>query len=79
MFSRRSLLQGSLLSATGMLHLVSPAAAEALAASPTADERKRLAAMAFDFMNANNVPGLSIAVAIRGKPAYVEAFGRCRS
>ena len=75
MFSRRRVLQGSLLSAAGMVHLSSPALAEAPPAAPTADERKRMAAMASDFMNANQLPGLSIAIAIRGKPAYVEAFG----
>jgi CubicO group peptidase (beta-lactamase class C family) len=46
-----------------------------LAASPTSDERRRMAELAGDFMNANNIPGLSIAIAIKGKPAYVEAFG----
>ncbi len=34
-----------------------------------------MAALAADFMNADNIPGLSIAIAIKGKPAYVEAFG----
>ena len=34
-----------------------------------------MAALASDFMNANDIPGLSIAIAIKGKPAYVEAFG----
>lgn len=34
-----------------------------------------MAALAIDFMNAYNLPGLSIAIAIKGKPAYVEAFG----
>jgi CubicO group peptidase (beta-lactamase class C family) len=52
-----------------------PALSEELTAVPTADERKRMAALATNFMNANNLPGLSIAIAIRGKPTYVEAFG----
>jgi CubicO group peptidase (beta-lactamase class C family) len=69
------LLQGSLLSAAGIVHGSWPALAEELAASPTPDERKRMAASADAFMNANNLPGLSIAIAIKGKPAYVEAFG----
>src|SRR5882672_4477666 len=73
--SRRRLLQGSLLSAAGIVHGSWPALAEELAASPTPDERKRMAASADAFMNANNLPGLSIAIAIKGKPAYVEAFG----
>ena len=34
-----------------------------------------MAAFASDFMKANDIPGLSIAIAIKGKPAYVEAFG----
>lgn len=73
--SRRRLLQGSLLSAAAMAQGSWPVLAEAPAASPTAAERKRMAELAGDFMNANNIPGLSIAIAIKGKPAYVEAFG----
>lgn len=34
-----------------------------------------MVAFVSDFMNANNIPGLLIAIAIKGKPAYVEAFG----
>jgi CubicO group peptidase (beta-lactamase class C family) len=73
--SRRKLLQGSLLCAVGMVHGSSPALPEELAAPPTPDERKRMAGLAVDFMNAYDVPGLSVAIAIKGKPAYVEAFG----
>jgi CubicO group peptidase (beta-lactamase class C family) len=73
--SRRTLLQGSLLCAAELVRRPSAAPAQELAASPTPDERERMAGLAADFMNANNVPGLSVAVAIRGKPAYVEAFG----
>jgi CubicO group peptidase (beta-lactamase class C family) len=71
--SRRQLLQGSLLYAAGMTG--SPALAQEPAAPPTPDERKRMAALAGVFMNAYDVPGLSIAVAVKGKSAYVEAFG----
>src|SRR6201999_1762070 len=71
--SRRTLLQGSLLCAAGMGG--SPLRAQELDAAPTPDERKRMAALASDFMKAYDVPGLSIAVAVKGKPAYVEAFG----
>jgi CubicO group peptidase (beta-lactamase class C family) len=53
----------------------SSALAQELAASPTPDERKRMTWLAADFMNAYDVPGLSVAIAIKGKPAYVEAFG----
>ena len=71
--SRRRVLQGSLLCAAGM---AGPAAfAEEATASPSQDERKRMAALAADFMKGHDVPGLSIAVAVKGKPAYVEAFG----
>ncbi len=70
--SRRKLLHGSLLCAAGMIR---PALAQETVASPTPDERKRMAALADDFMRTNNIPGLSIAIAIKGKPAYVEAFG----
>jgi CubicO group peptidase (beta-lactamase class C family) len=34
-----------------------------------------MAGLATDFMNAYNVPGLSVAIATKGKPVYVEAFG----
>src|ERR1700742_2230557 len=71
--SRRTLLQGSLLCAAGMGG--SPLRAQELDAAPTPDERKRMAALATDFMNAYDVPGLSIAIAVKGKSAYVEAFG----
>jgi CubicO group peptidase (beta-lactamase class C family) len=73
--SRRKLLQGSLLCAAGMVHGSSPALAQEIAASPTPDERKRMAGLAADFMTTYDVPGLSVAVAIKGKPDYVEAFG----
>jgi CubicO group peptidase (beta-lactamase class C family) len=73
--SRRRLLQGSLLCAAGIVHRSSPALAEEFAALPTADERKRMAGLATDFLNAYNVPGLSVAIATKGKPVYVEAFG----
>lgn len=73
--SRRKLLQGCLLCAAGMIHGSSPAPAREFAASPTPDERKRMAALAADFINAYDVPGLSVAIAVKGKPAYVEAFG----
>jgi CubicO group peptidase (beta-lactamase class C family) len=73
--SRRRLLQGSLLSAAGIAQGSWPALAQEPAASPTADERARMAGLATDFMNANKIPGLSIAIAIKGKPVYVEGFG----
>jgi len=73
--SRRQLLHGSLLCAAGIVQRSLPALAEAPAASPTPDERKRMAALAGIFMNAYDVPGLSIAIAVKGGLAYVEAFG----
>src|SRR5712675_1574444 len=73
--SRRKMLQGSLLCALGMVHRSSPALPQELAALPTPDERKRLARLAAAFMETYEVPGLSVAIAIKGKPAYVEAFG----
>ena len=73
--SRRRLLQSSLLCAMGMVQGSSAALPQELAASPTPDERKRLAGLATDFMNTYDVPGLSVAIAVKGKPAYVEAFG----
>src|SRR5712675_1882794 len=73
--SRRKMLQGSLLCALGMVHRSSPALPQELAALPTPDERKRLARLAAAFMETYEVPGLSVAIAIKGKPAYAEAFG----
>lgn len=58
-----------------MIHGSSTALAQELAAPPTPDQRKRMAELAADFMNANDVPGLSVAIAVKGKTAYVEAFG----
>ena len=73
--SRRQLLQTSLLCAVGMVHGSAPALPQEPASAPTQDERKRLARLAAAFMETYEVPGLSIAIAIKGKPAYVEAFG----
>src|SRR6266436_752701 len=73
--SRRQMLQSSLLCAAGMVHGSSPALPQELASPPTPDERKRLARLAAAFTETYDVPGLSVAIAIKGKPAYVEAFG----
>jgi CubicO group peptidase (beta-lactamase class C family) len=73
--SRRQMLQGSLLCAVGITCGPSPALPQDLASPPTPDERKRLARLATAFMETYEVPGLSVAIAIKGKPAYVEAFG----
>jgi CubicO group peptidase (beta-lactamase class C family) len=73
--TRRKILQSSLLCAAGMVSGSAPALAQESALSPTADERERLARLAAAFMETYEVPGLSVAIAIKGKPAYVEAFG----
>jgi CubicO group peptidase (beta-lactamase class C family) len=73
--SRREMIQSSLLCAVGMVHGSSPALPQELAAPPTPDERKILAGLAADFMDTYDVPGLSVATAMKGKAAYVEAFG----
>ncbi|MGY3585995.1 CubicO group peptidase (beta-lactamase class C family) [Bradyrhizobium sp. USDA 4341] len=73
--SRRTLLQGSLLSAAGIACRPWPALADPPAELPTSEQRKQMAGLAADFMKEYDVPGLSIAVSIKGKPAYVEAFG----
>src|SRR6266481_6873918 len=73
--SRRQMLQSSLLCAAGMVYGSSPALPQELASPPTPDERKRLARLAAAFTEPYEVPGLSVAIAIKGKPAYVEAFG----
>jgi CubicO group peptidase (beta-lactamase class C family) len=58
-----------------MVHGSSPGLSEERAAPPTPDERQSMARLAADFMDSYDVPGLSVAIAVRGKPAYVEAFG----
>jgi CubicO group peptidase (beta-lactamase class C family) len=73
--SRRKMLQGSLLCAVGMVHGSSRALCQEPASPPRPDERKRLARLAAAFMETYEVPGLSVAFAIKGRPAYVEAFG----
>lgn len=73
--SRRTLLQGTLLTAAGIACRKSPALAEPQAELPTSEQRKQMAGLAADFMKEYDVPGLSIAASIKGKPAYVEAFG----
>jgi CubicO group peptidase (beta-lactamase class C family) len=73
--SRRKMLQSSLLCTVGMAYGSTPALAQELAGPPTSDERNRLGRLAADFMDTYDVPGLSVAISIKGKPAYVEAFG----
>jgi CubicO group peptidase (beta-lactamase class C family) len=73
--SRRQVLGASLVCAAGMVQRSSPALAQETAPSPTPGERKRLARLAAAFMETYEVPGLSVAIAIKGKPVYVEAFG----
>ena len=73
--TRRKILQSSLFCAATMVSGSGLAPAQEPASSPTPDERKRLARLAAAFMEIYEVPGLSVAIAIKGKPAYVEAFG----
>lgn len=73
--SRRKVLQGSLLCAAGIVHGSPPALAQEPASPPTPDGRKRLARLAAAFMETYEAPDLSVAIAIKGRPAYVEAFG----
>ena len=73
--SRRKLLQSSLLCGVGLVPGSLPALAQEPTALPTPDERKRMAGVAADFMNTYEVPGLSVAIAFKGKLGYVEAFG----
>src|SRR5476651_269099 len=72
--TRRAILRGSLLGAAGTMGML-PAAAQSSPPEPTPGERLRLARLAADFMDFFNVPGLSVAIAMNGAPAYVEAFG----
>ena len=72
--TRRSMLRSSLLCTAGMVCGSAPALSQELA-GPTPAERDRLARLVADFMDTYEVPGLSVAIAIKGQPAYVEAFG----
>jgi CubicO group peptidase (beta-lactamase class C family) len=69
------MLQGAVIYAAGMVRGSPAAFTQELASSPTPDERKRLARLAAAFMETYEVPALSVAIAIKGKPAYVGAFG----
>jgi len=73
--TRRSVLRSSLLCTAGMVCGSAPALPQELARPPTSAERNRLARLVADFMDTYEVPGLSVAISIKGKPAYVEAFG----
>jgi CubicO group peptidase (beta-lactamase class C family) len=71
--SRRKLLQNSLLCAAGTIFGSVPSLAQDFI--PTPNTRRRVAQLATDFLDAHHVPGLSISIAIGGKPAYAKAFG----
>jgi CubicO group peptidase (beta-lactamase class C family) len=73
--SRRKLLHNSLLCAVGMACGPSAALAEELSPLPNPDQRGRMAQLAADFMGTNDVPGLPVSIAVKGKLAYAEAFG----
>ena len=72
--NRRTVVQASLLGVAGLLS-TTPATADSLSAGPTPAERERLAHLAADLMDWYEAPGLSVAIAIKGAPIYVEAFG----
>src|SRR5690242_20423093 len=73
--SRRTILQGSLLCAAGLVFRSPSALAKESVALPTPDERGKMARLAAGFMDTYSVPGLSVAIAVKGKLAYAEAFG----
>ena len=72
--TRRTALQASLLGVAGMLG-TTPTTAQSPPAGPTPAERERLAHLAADLMDWYEAPGLSVAIATKGEPVYVEAFG----
>jgi CubicO group peptidase (beta-lactamase class C family) len=72
--TRRAALQTSLLGAAGFFATRSTIAQSA-PAEPTSAERQRLAHLAADLMDWCEAPGLSVAIATKGEPVYVEAFG----
>ena len=63
--TRRSMLRGSLLCTAGMVCGSAPALPQEFA-GPTSAERNRLARLAADFMDTYEVPGLSVAIAVKG-------------
>src|SRR5262249_11010754 len=73
--SRRTILQGSLLCAAGLVPRRAPALAQQSVVQPSPDERGKMARLAAGFMETYSVPGLSVAIAVKGKLAYAEAFG----
>ena len=72
--TRRTVVQASLLGAAGMLG-TTPTVAQSPPAGPTSAKRERLAHLAADLMDWYEAPGLSVAIATKGEPVYVEAFG----
>ena len=72
--TRRAALQTSLLGAAGLFTTTSTVA-QSPPAGPTSAERERLAHLAADLMDWYEAPGLSVAIATKGEPVYVEAFG----
>jgi CubicO group peptidase (beta-lactamase class C family) len=72
--TRRTALQASLLGVAGMFGAM-PTTAQSPPAGPTPAERERLAHLAADLMDWYEAPGLSVAIATKGEPVYVEAFG----
>ena len=72
--TRRTVLQTPLLGAAGFF-TTRPTFPQSLPAGPTSAERERLAHLAADLMDWYEAPGLSVAIAARGEPIYVEAFG----
>jgi CubicO group peptidase (beta-lactamase class C family) len=72
--TRRAALQTSLLGAAGFF-TTTPTVAQSPPTGPTSAERERLAHLAADLMDWYEAPGLSVAIATKGEPVYVEAFG----
>jgi CubicO group peptidase (beta-lactamase class C family) len=72
--TRRTVLGASLLGAAGALG-TRPTVAQSPPAGPTSAERERLAHLAADLMDWYEAPALSVAIATKGTPLYVEAFG----
>lgn len=71
MLRRRTLLQG--VAAGGAVGFVGPRIAHAL--EPTAVERAAIDAVAEEVVGRYSIPGLSIAIAAKGKPVYAQGFG----
>src|SRR5438874_9902529 len=73
--TRRTLLQGTIYGATVVADAVTPVWAKELAVGVGPAEGRAMAGIAGAFMKEYAVPGLSIAIARKGRLVYQQGFG----